>query len=262
MTQKKIQNFIYPDIKKEDRQFGISFTGEVLRPDGDWRPYLPNEEAQNKYGVESSACYVEASQRAIATILEEQFGIKDSNFSARFNALLSNGTPQGGDPLRGGKSIKFDGLVDEAKMPFNEEITSWEDFHSWKGVNIAELRDLGQKWVSRWRNNFKIVFEKDDELKLKYIKLRNALKYSPVPVSVSAWFEESGEYIKPKGMNDNHLTLAVYVDEKNRIHVWDSYSPYLKILCPNYECDFAMSWSVFKLSDRISLIDWIKNLLK
>jgi len=62
-------NFIYPEILPEHYRFGSGqILGTPLREDGDWRDYLPPEEAQNIRGIESSACYIEAQQHAIATI--------------------------------------------------------------------------------------------------------------------------------------------------------------------------------------------------
>ena len=76
-------SFVYPKISESDRTFGASLSGEILRPDGDWRTFLPPVEEQNIRGIESSACYIEGQQHTIATLIEEQFGIIDENYSAR-----------------------------------------------------------------------------------------------------------------------------------------------------------------------------------
>lgn len=262
MTHKRVrQNFLYPEIKETDRTYaGVA---EVINPEGDWRPFLPPEELQNIRGIESSSCYVEAQQHSIATLQEQKFLLPDQNYSARFNALLSGGTENGGDPIKGIKSIKYDGCVPDDKMPFGEDLHSFEDFHSWKGVNLRELRDLGKRWASEWRVGFKIVAEQDDPIKTKYLKLRGALKRSPVSISVTAWFEENGEYIKPEGMSDNHLCTAIYVDEKDRIFVRDTYFPFTKMLTPQFNFDFAMGYNLTRdLSGKKSICDLIKGLWK
>lgn len=257
-------NFVYPEIKDTDYRFGsFQLIGTPLREDGDWRDYLPPEEDQNVRGVESSACYIEGQQHAVATLEEEVFGEKDNNYSARFNALLSNGTPNGGDPLKGAYSMHKDGLVKQQSMPW-DGVTSWDDFHSWKGVNEKDLINEGKTYLTKKTINYDIVFERWESVENKYTKLKQALKYSPVPVSVDAWYEENGEYVK-LNKQDNHLVLAVYVDDKNRIYVRDTYSPYLKILKANYNCDFAMRWSVQKKSpteQKASLISWMLDLSK
>ena len=240
-------NFKYPDLKPENYRFGSNqFIGTPLRENGDWRDYLPPEESQNVRGIESSACYVEAQQHTIATIEEEELGEPDNNYASRFNAKLSNGTPQGGDPIAGADSIRHDGLVKDRSMPFSEDIQSWEDFNSWKGVAEKTLREEGQNYLAKKGLNFDVVVERHEPVETKYIKLKQALKYCPPPVSVVGWYEENGIYIKPKGAIDNHLVELVYIDENNRPYIRDTYPPYLKILEPYYNFDFAMRWGIKK----------------
>lgn len=239
-------NFLYPNVLPQHYRLGAILNKKVLRPDGDWRPFLPPEEDQNKRGIESSACYIEGQQHSIATLEENSFLERDNNYSARFNALLSNGTETGGDPLAGADSIRNDGLISESLMPFGDDIQSWDDFHSWKDVSEQGARLKGQEYRGKKKLNNEIVFELHESLATKYSKLREALKYSPCPMSVTAWFEVDGGYYKPEGSVDNHLVEAVYVDDKNCIFVRDTYAPYLKKLVPDFNPDFCMSWTVEK----------------
>lgn len=241
------RNFKYPKIKASDRTYGVSL-GNIIRENGDWRDFLPPLEIQNINGVESSACYVWGSQNAISVIQEEQFNLPDQNYSARFNALLSNGTEQGGDPVAAGKSMKYDGLVFEEDMPF-KDISNWDEYHSWKGVDMEKVRAKAKEFLEKWSLNFKILSERDTPLKTKYLDLREALKRSPVPLSVCAWYEANGEYYKPSGKRDNHFVLALYVDDKDRIHILDTYAPNLKILAPKTNFEFALTWVVEKKAD-------------
>lgn len=263
------KNFIYPDIPENVFVFGSNqIKGVPLRPDGDWRNFLPSEELQTRNNVESSSCYVHANQHAISTLLEEQYGIPDSDFSERFNALLSNGTPNGGDPLACGQSIRHDGLIADSLMPFSQDIVTWPLFHSWFDTSEANCRTEGKNWLSKWQPNYDIVFKMNDDVKVKYSQLREALKYSPIAVSVYGWVEENGLYIKPAGTQDNHLVECVYLDDQNRMYIRDTYSPFLKILEPFYNSSFAMRWAITKLeltekkSLLLQLLDAITKLLK
>jgi hypothetical protein len=238
------RNFKYPKIKASDRTYGVSL-GNIIRENGDWRDYLPPDELQNQNGVESSGCYVEAQQATIATIQEEQFNLPDQNYSARLNTLLSNGTESGGDPIAGAKSIKYDGLVFEEDMPF-KDISNWSEYHSWKGVDENKIRAKAKEFLEKWSLNFKILVERDIPLKTKYQDLREGLKRSPVDISVCAWYEANGEYYKPQGKRDNHFVEAVYVDDKDRIYIRDTYYPHLKILAPKTNFEFALTWVVEK----------------
>lgn len=241
-------NFIYPNIKDSHFKFGSGqLIGTVLRPDGDWRKFVPTEESQNIRGIESSACYIEGQQHAIATLEEEMFGEKDNNYSARFNALLSYGSEDGGDPLQGADSIRHDGLVPQKVMDFGNDIQSWDDFHSWQGVDETGVRALGKDYLMTRTLGNDIVVTRDLPIASKYTRLKVALRYSPCPVSVTAWFQDdAGNYIKPPNMSDNHLVELVFIDADNCPYIWDTYAPYLKKLSPNYNFDFGMRWSVQK----------------
>lgn len=243
------RNFIYPDIKPQDFRFGSNqFIDVALREDGDWRNYLTPTELQRRNGIESSACYIEASQHAIAVIQEEQYTVLDQNYSARFNTQLSGATPYGGDPLKGAESMRNDGLIDDSMLPFNDHINSFAEFNSFKNSNEYECRLLGKDFLKNWKLNYDIVFERSDTLNAKYYKLKQALKYSPCPISVYGQTDFVGDYVqKIEGMQDTHLTLATYVDEQNRIHIRDTYEPFDKILPVNYNPDFCMRWSVSKI---------------
>jgi len=248
-------NFVYPEISHEDYRFGVQLDGKVLRADGDWRDFVPPSEDQNVNGVESSACYVEAQQHALATLQEEEFNEADNNYASAWNVINSDGTEQGGDPIKGAQSIRHDGLVPENLLPFTDKIKTWQDFASFKVRGNPDLcKKVGQEWLKTWTPAWEIVFERNEDVKVKYTKLRQALTRGPVPISVCAWFERDGVYFKPEYAQDNHLTLCVYVDEQNRPYFWDTYSPYLKIGEPFYDSDFAMLLSLNKKEEPVKPI--------
>jgi len=243
-----IKSFIYPKITEKDRVYGGGIFSElVIKPNGDWRNVeIPNED-QNVAGVESSACYIEAQQSSDATFKEYIYGIQDDNYSARFNALLSGGTENGGDPIKGAMSIKKDGVIPQEMMDW-KDIKSWQDFHSWKGVNKEQCIFKGQEDANQWDKRFKIIAEKYTPLETKFINLKEGLKRGLCQISVSAWYERNGQYYKPKGMQDNHFVKVEYVDKDNSIHIKDTYYPYKKVLEPNYDFDFGMYRTLRKLS--------------
>lgn len=256
---KMIYSFKYPEIKKEDRRYA-GIAGSVINNSGDWEAYLTPFEDQNVNNVESSACYVEANQAVVASLKEYIYGIKDENYSSRFNALLSSGTESGGDPLKAGLSIKKDGLIPQSMMDW-KDIKSWSDFHSWKGVLKDECISKGQEEAREWDKKYYILSEKDDPLEVKYNNLRQGLKRSPVAISVYAWLERDGKYYKPKGVDDTHLVKVIKVNSDNSIVIRDTYSPYIKVLEANTDFDFSMYWILRKKSPEEILKDTQKSLI-
>ncbi len=240
-------NFIYPDIKPEHYRFGANNAGDIIRENGDFRDFVPLEYEQRR-NIESSACYKLASLNGIATIQEEEFGLPNQQYSPRFNDQ-ENATPEGGDPLKFADSAREDGLIPEGMLPFSDEIDTWEKFNSFFGGNEKLCRVAGKQFSKKWKINNYIVFERWEPIEVKYKKLREALKRSPVPMSVYAWIEKDGIYVKPQGLSDTHLVLCVYLDEQNRPYFWDTYEPHLKIGEPFYNSEFAMRWTVKKITE-------------
>ena len=241
------QDFVYPELNDEHRTYGGSFLNNpIVNPTGEWRKALPLPEEQRRNKIESSACFIEAQQHVIATIEEFRLNEIDNNYSARFNARLSDSTRWGGDPIVGADSIRHDGLVREESMPFDNSLLSWEDFHSWKGINETKVRAEGQKDISIKDRNFGVIVEKHFPLNTKYELLRQGLLRSPICMSVWGGTDADGNYLpKPDGVDDTHMVEATCLDG-NVIHILDTYPPFEKTLPPNYNFDFAMGWTVSK----------------
>lgn len=258
-------NFVYPEIKETDYCFGSGqLRGTVLREDGDWRDYTPPSEEQRRHGVESSSCFIQAQQHVIATILKEQYGIADSNFSERYNLIYSYATENGGSPLVGAASIRHDGLIPDIMLPFSDDIASWKEFNSFKGADEIACVKTGQEWLDIWAPLQDIVFTKKEQIEIKYAKIREALKYGPLPVSVTAWYvdNKTGLYMKPEGEIDAHLVELVYLDENNSAYIFDTYPPFIKKLDPFFNFDFCMRWTVEKVPAGTVKPNWASELIK
>mgnify|MGYP006935474430 CR=1 FL=1 len=257
-------NFVYPQITESHYTFGVGKApAKILREDGDWRDFVPPDEDQNRHGVESAACFVEANQRGIATTQEEEYGIIDQNYSARFNLMFAEATPYGGDPLKAAQSIRDHGMIPDSMLPFSDDIASWEEFNSYKGGSQKACEAAGRLWRERWDPRYGIVYRREMLPIEKYAALRQALKSGPVPMSVYAWEEcDGGYYEKPAGVSDNHLTLCVYLDADNRPYWRDTYSPYLKVGTPFYNSDFAMQWTLEKLPEKPKKVSFLEMFIE
>lgn len=245
-------NFIAPDINPEDFVFGSNqLQGAILREDGDWRDYLPLPEDQLKRNIETSACATYNTIKPIAILQEEQFDLKDKNYSERFISQLSGTTKFGNTPNKVAQTIRDFGLIADELLPFSDDISSWEEFNSFKGSDRNTCIREGKRWLGDWNFGYDWVYTGNVMIEQKYKKLREALKYSPIGVSVYAWIsDDSGTYIRPTDDPDNHWTTLVYIDDKNRAYVYDTYPPYLKVLEPFYDFGYAMRYSVSKTVDK------------
>jgi len=188
------------------------------QPDGNWEPYLPKFEAQRDR-FETYCCTVFGTLNCIETLYKKLYGI-EPNYSERFTVLLSGLTGEKGtDPQIPCQSVKNDGLIDNALMPMTD---TKEEFFDMDGIT-GSLRAKGLYWLQQH------VFMHDWVWKgtrpSNYIALlRNALKSSPLGVSVSAWNEVNGVYVSDKGSVNNHWCMLYKFDAEGYPWVFDSYS--------------------------------------
>ncbi len=247
MKKELRKNFIYPKLNDDNRKYGASIMlAPVLREDGDWRDTFSEDELQTLNGVEQSSCFIQAQQHAIEAVEFVKFGEKNK-YDARFNALLSGGTETGGDPVAGADSIRHDGMVPEGLMGY--EYSNWSEYHSWRGADETHCRGVGNADIYLKDRRFGVVITREMPLATKYQVLREALKRSPVPISLYGVPDGQGSYIpKPKGVGDTHLVagLILHISDNNKITIKDTYTPFLKKLPPNYNMDFGCVWTVEK----------------
>lgn len=204
----------------ENYVFGASLPFISLQPDGDWTNSLPEKEIQNLNGIEPYACVTFTVLHCVEILIKRQYGI-DTNYSDRFLATIS-GTKEGGNsPQVVCEFLRTIGVVPEHLWPFDETISSFEDFYA---PLPQSLIDLAKDFVNTW--DFKHEFVPNDP-----VTISAALQCSPLLISVPAWFKDSstGLYYRPEGMVDNHATTLVYERVGAFRRIFDSYGdPFIK----------------------------------
>jgi hypothetical protein len=220
---------IEPKLNKKDYVLGSvrSAPFEVINKSGDWRRYLPEYEPQRREGKESNGCTNFGSLNIIE-ILENFLENRVSNYSERYTAVMSGQSNTGNDPHKVLESICKNGVVPEKELPFISGMR-FKDYLSPKPMR-AKLIALGEKWADEHIVKHEYIYPPRSATKEEKKRLlTEALKRSPVGVSVYAWKKKNGVYIKPIGARDVHWCVLVAVDNGKPI-VYDSYEPCLKTL--------------------------------
>lgn len=228
--------------------------------DGHWLLCIPEKEIQNKNGLETSGCSEYGTFNALETLFLFQYGRK-MNWAERFIAVLAGNDPSGNDPHKVIETIRKCGLIDDALLPFDESVTSWEKWKSpipmtpaliTEGLRFLQDYAIGHDWVP------------DNPESIK-----EALKYSPLGVSVYAWVNENGGeiYSFPPGLSRNHwCALVDYVDKEYWI-IFDSYDQTIKKVAWDSKFIYIKRYSITKntAAQKISLIKqliiWLQALL-
>jgi hypothetical protein len=228
--------------------------------DGNWEKYLPRYESQSDR-FETYSCTVWGTQNCLETLHKRLYG-EEPNYSERFTALLSglDGT-KGIDPQIPCESIRHDGLIDQQYMPMTN---NKEDFFDKDGLT-GSLLAKGQNWLLKhdflhewvWRGT-----RPNNYMEL----LRNALKTSPLGVSVTAWREEDGVYVSDNGGN-NHWCMLFKIDDEGYPWIFDSYDHSIKKLAKDHNIRRAKRFYIntktrAAMTKHVGLLQMIVNFLK
>lgn len=208
--------FYPPEIKPEDWKLG-AITGIFEKPltDGHWLPFLPKGERQRNNSLETYGCTAFGVNNRIEILFKFLFDW-ERNFSDRFTGIISHLRPPGGDPYAIAEAVRKNGLVDEAYLPFTEDIKTIDQFYS-PDPPTDDLVTRANQFLTEHTINHDWV--NSDHESLKY-----ALQMSPLGIYAKAWYLGSdGLYYFPPQMNPNHDTSLVDFKEGSYWTIFDSY---------------------------------------
>jgi len=208
----------YEERKEEDYVLG-GFTRApkiVLESTGQWTDILPEFEHQFKRNIETMSCVSFGTLNALEMLHFKLWG-EIINYCDRYLAIASETTETGNSPQKVAETLRnVSGCIEERYLPFDKTIKSFEEYHSPKPLPNS-LLDKGKRWLKT--RIFKHEWVNGDNSR----DLMEALTYSPVGVSVTAWSIRDGLYYRPEGSRNNHWTLLVGYEEGKHWLVFDSY---------------------------------------
>ena len=265
MNKELNHGFLQPEsIEPEEFILGGLFSAskEVLRPDGQWDAYLPDSEVQNKNFIETNGCVSYGTLNVIEILLN--YFDETKNFSDRFTAIVSETKPNSGNnPHTVAQSIRHFGCILEDTLPFNDSIDTVEKYYSPIPMTDS-LLEKGKNWLENYKFEHEWVFYMNEPLNEKQGKLKEVLRYSPVGVSVVAWFQdENGLYFKPAGIRDGHWTTLFGYEEGKYWKIFDSYDNTIKKLNWNYAFGYAKRYTIKKKeTQKVNQDNWLIEIIK
>lgn len=248
MEKEKIKQnhgFLRDEITEEDYIFGgFNLPLKVLQPDGQWDLFLPKKELQTRNGFESMNCSCYGTLNALETLYKRLYG-REINKSERYIGVMAETTPQGNSPQKVIETIrKQAGLIDESLLPFSNDIDTWDKYYYPNPMTNYYIRK-GKKWLEQYKIKHEWVFSFYTQNKIE--KLKQALQFSPLGVSVCLWFlEEDGLYHKGNISDDHWLMLYGY-EEGKFWKVFDHYDNTFKKMSWDYDFEFAKRYSLEKI---------------
>lgn len=211
-----------PIQPNKDYVFGgyTKIAGVPLQENGQWDPFLPVTELQHYNGFDTSACVTFATLTCVEILHKRIYGF-ERNFSDRFLAKVSGTTAYGNTPQQVGESLRKKGVVNEEDWSFNSSIDTFVKFYSEIPDRLFTLAAL---FLTEFDFYHEYVVPQPQYLK-------DALKYSPLLISVYAWVEDPkrpGIYYKPAGAQDNHATVCYGYEDNQYWKIFDTYDSTFK----------------------------------
>jgi len=235
-----------PDkLKPENYCFGgLQVPLEIIQEDGQWSKYLPEPEFQLRNNFESYNCVTYGTLNCLEILLKRQYG-GEYNKSERYVGVMSWTSKYGNNPQKVIETIrKESGLIDEEYLPFHNEINNWNEYYS-PDPMVEKYIKIGKKWLSKYIIKHEWVLN-DDYTGKKQETLKDALKYSPIGISVYAWkINDIGLYTKDNEPDNHWVTLYGY-REGEYWKVFDHYNDTYKKLVWNYKFGFAKRYYLKK----------------
>jgi len=248
---KLVQRGFDPDkvyVEPEAFIFG-SLSQKVIQPDGQWDESLPEFEHQAK-SFETYGCTVYGSQNQVEIYLKKVFGM-DKNYAERFNYTIIGITPPGANPQLAYQSFRHDGLINQELLPETDTLEEFKDIRK----ITPKLRSKGKEWGYKLSHEWIRRPSKED--------IKEALRYSPIALGVTAWFEEGGLYVD-RGQKNTHWAVAYgYIEDEQGIilKIFDSYDKSFKLLHPDHNISIAKRILITKAEPKQYSNNWLLDLL-
>ncbi len=198
---------------------------QVLRESGNYHDVLPVAEYQRGVYFDTMACVTFSALNCLE-ILAKVKGLA-WNKSDRFTAKQSGTTKTGNYLSVVADSIRTQGVVDEPIWPYPrtqiKPVFDWDDYYA---PILTSIQAMGCDWLK----GYEVRWEWQNAS-----KLREALKYGPVQVTVYAWPEPQadGLYSDEGNTLRNHAVTLVSATAE-RYEIFDHYNNTTKYLVPDY----------------------------
>lgn len=190
----------------------------ILQANRNWKEFLPKWESQIN-GYETYGCTVFGTLNAIETYLKRLVP-KDYDYSERFNYILAGVRSPGSDPHFVSEIVRKYGLIEQKELSMPQ---SYDDFIKPDPMTTDKLA-LGQEWMKQYSFGHEWVFNSSPNKEVRIQLIREALQYSPVCVSVSAWYQDENGLFVDHGQQNNHWTLCYGIDDDGGLLIFDSYA--------------------------------------
>lgn len=242
-----------------------------VNPEGDNRPYKPDEEHQSGSGGDKMNCVTVSSGgdietnlnlfliKGVASGLIQQVHIDWLNkwkfigpdgrvkISTRWAAIQNGTTPQGNY----GQDVAYwwrkNGFIPEWMLP-NDQTMDWKQYYDTSCLT-DEMRQCAKESLQFFEIQYEWIIGAVDES-------RKALKRGAVQILTAVcpgWSQGDKTPIPACNLNVQHATELLFIEPDNKHDIWDSYDPHNKQFAADYPVPFRMLYMVKPIKQEITI---------
>jgi len=219
----KEYGFIEPIIEEDHYVLGGGFVPKVnLKPELGWGSKNILKERQN-LRFETWNCTGFDTLQCLERLEYVIIG-KEVNYSDRWLGIVAGTGIGGNDPHKVAEAIRKHGLIPEQMLPWSEDLKNVNEYYSFKGADEDKCRAEGKRWLETHKFLHEWVFKGSHSLEERAKRMIEALDYSPLGISVTAWFKQGDVYVD-NGARNTHWTSEIdYVKNIS----WEADDSYLE----------------------------------
>jgi len=250
----------FDTIKTEDYYLGGGFIGtEELQPNGQWDEFLPSEEIQNENEIETQNCTAFGIENCVNILMNKLFH-EEKNYSERFIGIMANTDPYSGNsPHTVCESARKNGFIEEIELPFDESIKTPEDYFQPKPMEVKYIIK-GQMWLRQYDFKHEWVWRDNPEIEEKIKLIKEALKRSPVGISVYAWDSDENGIYQKRGQDNHWVCCYGYRDDIKVWKIFDSYTNTYKLY--SFDANISMAKLFWIKKKPLVKENWYIDLIK
>lgn len=275
-TKNELKNFGLSINKEGDPRAYVLGSGTfelpkiVLKEDGQWDQWLPVYEAQFNDSFETFGCTVFGTLNAIEMVIKRLTNL-EPNYSERFNYIIAKITPPGADPHAVMESIREHGVIKQELLPFTSTMKRAEFLQPNPMTKV--YLDEGMKFGYEIQHQYLWTADKKLTRDQRMQIMKENLKYSPLPISVTAWIQDDKGLYIDAGQPNTHWCVCFGWNQKNAPwynpalpegwKIFDSYDQSVKIVSfdHNFEIGKRIHLELNNYLPKVSLIDRILKLM-
>jgi len=249
MKKDTIQNHGFqPDEITDDQYvFGSSkMLQELLQESGQWDDFLPEKEYQRQHGLETYNCTNFGTENALKIIHKRKYEAEEDKAERYMGVITKISRGSGGSAHTASEAIRKHGMIPEELLPFSKDINTWDEYYSPNPMTKKYL-NVGEEWKNKYMFQHEWTFPSWLNWEQKKKNMIDALKYSPLGISVLAWKRNSkGLYYKNSNERDNHWCVCYGYKLNEYWKILDTYDGTLKKLTWNYYFGFSKKFFLGK----------------